>query len=259
MKSTVVRFVPSLLLLIAPLVLAFVLQSGRVQFASAQTAVGTAVPTAVQAGTSVSICGGVTLFTAATATTTGSITFSTTSVVNTYPILAGVTLVGQNAISTGVNMCLSGLLDASGRIVSGVITANNSTTFVVCGPVTTYTASTGSALGLLTIAGIRFPTALGASFTGTTVAVGANLCITAQLSSLGNVVGGNAIVNSTGASSLTGPFTTYTPPTATTDGFITFGTSTFFLPAGSTITVGGSVPLSATLVGGGHRAGMIPL
>jgi hypothetical protein len=41
---------------------------------------------------------------------------------------------------------------------------------------------------------------------------------------------------------------------------VTFGGTTFVIPAGSTITVGGSVPLSASIVGGGRSgAAMIAL
>ncbi len=254
MKSRALKFAPSLLLLVVPLILAFVSQTGRIQPAAAQTGGGTAVPTVVLVTSPVAICGSVTAFTAAGATTAGSITFGTT----TYPILPGVTLVGQNAISTGVNVCLSGLANAGGSLLSGVITVASTTTIVVCGPVTAYTPATASAPGSLTIGGIVFPTAVGATFTGTTVAAGANLCITAQLNGLGNLVSGNAVVNTSGAVSLTGPFTTYIPATSTVAGSVTFGTNTFVIPAGSTITVGGSVPLSATIVGGGRSWGMIP-
>jgi hypothetical protein len=260
-KSRALKFAPSLLLLIVPLVLALVSQSGRVQPASAQTGgtVATAVTTAVPTTTTVAICGPVTLFTAATGTTAGTITFSTTNVVNTYPILAGVTLVGQNAVASGANVCLSGVLDVNGNITNGVITVNSPTTIVVCGPVTAYTAATASALGSVTIAGIVFPTALGSTFTGTALAAGTNVCLTAQLSGLGNLVSGSAVVNTAGTLSLIGPFTTYIPATATANGFVTFGTVTFVIPAGSTITVGGAVPLSATVAGGGRSWGMRPL
>lgn len=255
------KFAPSLVLLVIPLLLALVSQSARIQPASAQTGGGTALPTVVTtvtvSGSTVAICGGITSFTAATATSPGSITFSSANVVSTYTIGAGVTLVGQNAISTGVSACLTGTLTAGGILVNGVITANTTTTIQVCGPVTAYTPATSTALGSLTIAGITFPTALGASFTGTAVTVGSNLCITAQLSGLGNLVSGNAVVNTSGALSLTGPFTTYTPATATTAGSVTFGTITFVIPAGSTITVGGAVPLSATVVGGGFSRGLM--
>src|SRR5579864_2599778 len=126
MKSRALKFAPSLLLLVVPLILALVSQSWRIQPASAQTGGGTALPTviatAAPVGSQVAICGGVTSFTAATATTAGTITFSTANVTTTYPIAAGVTLVGQNAISTGVNVCLSGQLNATGSVVNGVIT-----------------------------------------------------------------------------------------------------------------------------------------
>jgi hypothetical protein len=263
LKSRAIKFAPSLLLLVVPLILALVSQSGRIQPASAQTGGGTALPTviatAVPTGTQVAICGGVTSFTAAGATTAGSITFSTANVTTTFPILAGVTLVGQNALSIGVNVCLSGLANTGGSLVSGVITVGTTTAIVVCGPVTAYTPATTSALGSITIAGIVFPTAVGATFTGTPTTVGSNLCITAQLSGLGNLVSGIAAVNASGALSLTGPFTTYIPATATTAGSVTFGTNTFVIPAGSTITVGGAVPLSATVAGGGYSWAMKPM
>ena len=263
MKSRAIKFAPSLLLLVVPLVLALVSQSSRIQSASAQTGVGTAVPTviatAAPTGSQVAICGGVTSFTAAGATTAGSITFSTANVTTTFPIVAGVTLVGQNAISTGVNVCLSGLLNDGRECRQRRYHRGDHDPIVVCGPVTAYTPATATSLGSLTIAGIVFPTALGATFTGTSVTVGANLCITAQLSGLGNLVSGNAAVNASGALSLTGPFTTYIPATATTNGFVTFGTNTFVIPAGSTITVGGAVPLSATVAGGGYSWAMKPM
>jgi hypothetical protein len=263
-KSRALKFAPSLLLLIVPLLLALVSQSGRIQPASAQTGGGTALPTVVATATpgtggTVAICGPVTAFTAATATTAGTITFSTTNVVATYPILAGVTLVGQNAVAAGANVCLSGVLDANGNIANGVVTVNSPTTIVVCGPVTAYTAATASALGSVTIAGIVFPTALGSTFNGTALAAGTNVCLTAQLSALGNLVSGSAVVNTAGTLSLTGPFTSFIPPTAATNGFVTFGTVTFVIPAGSTITVGGGVPLAATVAGGGRSPGMRPL
>jgi hypothetical protein len=257
-KSRALRFAPSLLLLLVPVILALVSQPGRVQPASAQTGGGTAVPTATTTSV-VAICGTVTSFTAATGTTAGTITFTTGNLVTTYPILAGVTLVGQNAITTGASVCLSGLLDVTGNVVSGVITVNAPTTIIVCGPVTAYTAATATALGSVTIAGITFPTALNATFSGTTIAVGSNLCITAQLSGLGNLVGGSVAANTSGALSLVGPFTTYIPATATTPGLVTFGTVSFVIPAGSTITVGGAVPLSATVAGRRHSWGMRPM
>ncbi|HEX6508746.1 MAG TPA: hypothetical protein VF221_14045 [Chloroflexota bacterium] len=200
-----------------------------------------------------------TSFTPATSSAAGSISFSAGSVTATYPIAAGVTLAGQAAVTTGANVCLSATL-SGGSIVSGAVTANVNTAIVICGPVTAYTAATATTPGSLTIAGIVFPTALGSTFTGVALAPGVNVCLSARLSGLGSLVSGLAVTNTSGALTLTGPFTTFIPPTATTTGLVTFGTSSFVIPAGSTITVGGSVPLSATTFGGGFsRALMTPM
>jgi hypothetical protein len=223
MKSLAFKLAGTFALLIVPLVLALLPRADRYPAAFAQVGGGTALPATVTTVSSVAICGGITSFTAATSSTAGSITFSTANVTNTYPILAGVTLSGQSAISTSGSFCLSGTLNAAGSLTNGVITANVTTPIVVCGPVTAYTPATSSALGSLTIAGITFNTALGTTFTGSPVTVGANLCISLQLSSLGNILSGLAVVNTSGALSLTGPFTTFTPPTATTNGSVTFG------------------------------------
>src|SRR6266542_3100193 len=62
----------------------------------------------------VSVCGTVTAFTAATASSDGSITIGG----QTFPIAAGTTLNGQNLITVGANLCLNGTLDASGHLIS---------------------------------------------------------------------------------------------------------------------------------------------
>jgi hypothetical protein len=193
------------------------------------------------AGSTVSICGTVSAYTAPTATTTGSIAFSVPA--TTYTIAAGanVTVGAGASTATNSNVCLVGLVGANSQLVSVSITRNTATQVTVCGVVGTY-STPGTSTGAITIGGILYPIAVGAAaFTGT-VTSGTNICLTATLNALGQITGGNAVANPTSgattAVNFCGTLSIYTPPGTSTAGTITFSAPAASYAVAPGVTVG---------------------
>src|SRR4029079_10198487 len=70
------------------------------------------------------------------------------------------------------------------------------TSIQVCGVVTNYTAAGALTPGTITVAGVAYPIAAGASVSGTNlIAPGVNLCLSANLNALGLVTSGGLILN----------------------------------------------------------------
>jgi hypothetical protein len=191
----------------------------------------------------VNVCGTVTAYTAATGTVPGSITVGG----QTFPIAAGTVLNGGGAITVGSSLCLNATLNGSGQISNGTVAVTGTVTVNICGTVTAYTAATSTVPGSITIAGITFPIAAGTVFTGTVgPAVGTNLCLSTQVGG-GQITGGSGGPGS-GGTTISGPVTSFTPPSSSGGGSIVIGGTTFPVAAGSTLAVTGTAPLSATLV-----------
>ena len=118
------------------------------------------VPSSVSAGAtaSLNVCGVVTAYTAATASTPGSITIGG----QTIPIAAGTNIDGSGLVTIGANLCLNGSRNASGQLVPPSSVAVNATSTVnVCGVVSAFTPATASAPGSVTIGGQTFSIAPG--------------------------------------------------------------------------------------------------
>jgi hypothetical protein len=145
----------------------------------------------------VSICGPISSYTAPTATTAGSITFSNVGVTSTFSIPAGTNVTGNLTLATGTNVCLVGAADATGALTSATITPNNTATTLTCGTVSAYTPATTGALGALTIDGSTIILGLGTTFSGGTVTVGTNQCFTLSVNGLGQAVSGTISAGST--------------------------------------------------------------
>jgi hypothetical protein len=109
---------------------------------------------------SLSICGIVSAFTAATATSPGSITING----QTFVIAPGMTLSGQGGIITGNSYCLSASQNTSGEILGGSIALNNtsSAALAVCGRVDAFSAATNVNSGDITMGGETFTIATNA-------------------------------------------------------------------------------------------------
>lgn len=214
--------------------------------ASAQTGVGT--PPTLPPGQ----CNQVVAYTAATATTAGTLIIGAT----TYMIAPGAPISNQAAVVVGASICfIPGSGNSAGQISGGEVLANTMSAFAVCGAVTDYTSEAA-----LTIGGIQFTLAGAASFTGGTPTVGQTQQITLMVNPLGVVTGGLVAASAScaaGSTTLQGPYRTFQAPTATAQGFFTFGGATFYIAPGTTITATNSVPLAARQAVGHFHIGAI--
>jgi len=110
-------------------------------------------------------------------------------------------------------------------------------------------SATAAAPGSITIGGITFPIAAGTTATGTGIlAVGSNFCLVLGLNGSGQITAVSVTPSPTATVTITAPYTSYTPPTATTAGSITIGGVTFTIAAGTTLTTTQGTPLAAVIV-----------
>lgn len=206
----------------------------------------------------VSICGKVDAFQAATATAPGSITIGG----QTFSIATGTTLDGQGSVVVGGQYCLSGRLNGSGQLQDGQIAARltGTASVKICGTVSAFTAATGTSAGSITVGGQTFIIAQGATLTGPNIALGSNYCITFDTNAVGEVVGGKvgAGANATARISICGRVDAFTAATNNTNGSITIDGQTFVIKNNTTLTnqntivVGGQYCLSGTANGQGE-------
>ncbi len=133
----------------------------------------------------VNISGTVTGYVAPGANTAGSISINGT----TYPILPGTSLTGTNLVGANGNLALTATVNANGVITAGNISVNNGVpTLSTCGLLSAVSANS------ITINGVTIPIASGTLLNGLTQAnVGANICLTATLNTLGEITTPNAI------------------------------------------------------------------
>jgi hypothetical protein len=199
--------------------------------ASGQLVVPSSV--SVEASTSISVCGVVTAYTAATASSAGSLTIGG----QTIPISAGTNINGSGLIQVGANLCLNGTLNASGQLVPPASMAvNGSLSVSVCGVVSAYTAAT-LIPGSITIGGQTIPIAAGTNINGSgLISVGANLCLNGTLNASGQLVPPSSVaVNASSSVNVCGVVTAFTPATASAPGSITIGGQTFSIAPGTTL------------------------
>ena len=201
---------------------------------------------------SVHVCGVVSAYTAATASSAGSINIDG----QTIPIAAGTTIDGAGLITLGAELCLNGTLNASGElVVPSSVTAGATTSISLCGTVTAYTAATANSAGSITIGGQTLPVAAGTTLDGAgLITAGANLCLNGSLNAAGQLVVPSSL--SAGVSSrvsICGVVRAFTAATASAPGSITIGGQTLPIAAGTalggsgTVNVGANVCLDGTL------------
>jgi len=205
----------------------------------------------------VSTCGTVTEFVAATDMTAGLLTIGG----QTFTISAGTTLQNQSLVTTGASLCLSAALNIAGQITSpATITANIAAHLDVCGSVSAYTAATALANGSITIGGRTIPIAANTSIGNSDlIRVGADLCLDATVNGLGQVVAPSSVtVDTTTTLSICGMVSAFTAATTTGGGSLTIAGRTFAIAAGTQITngdliqAGADLCLHATLNGAGQ-------
>lgn len=200
------------------------------------------VPAGIQA-----VCGTVTAYTApANGTTAGSVTINGTQIF----IPAGTVVTGAGTGVVGSNVCFEYTLDVSGNLVSAGFVPNATAPVTICGPVTAFTAPTGSTAGSLVIGGVTVPLVVGsaAAFAATTPTVGQTQSITLNLNGAGQVTSATIAAGTCTGTTLTGAFTSFTAATATTGGLATIAGLNFTIAAGTNVTVNGGVPLAAIAV-----------
>jgi hypothetical protein len=200
-------------------------------------------------GQVVNICGIVTDYTASSASAAGSMSFKENNVTTSLGIPPNLSFVGIGPSVVGSDMCLTGVINASGQIISAFIKQNVSQSATTCGVVNAWTPSTTTSLGLITIGGNTYPIAFGTSFQGT-FGISSNICLALTVNGLGQITAGAAQANSSTTPSivpveLCGTVTTFTAPTATTTGSLAFSlngaTYSYTLPAGGTISGTGPI------------------
>lgn len=235
------------LLVFAALLLAVAPQVSRPTPAAAQTV-----------GTTLNVCGVLNAYSAATASTLGSIAIGGT----TYPIATGTTLTGANYLITGTSICLVGTLNAAGALSSGGITAGASAKISVCGVISAYVPASATSIGSITIGGTVYPIAAGATFTGTNLlTVGTNACLSGAVNAAGQISGGTVTANATATVTVCGVVSAYTAASATAPGSIAIGASTYTIATGTALTgaglltAGANICLSGTLNGAGQISG----
>ena len=200
----------------------------------------------------VHVCGDITAYVAATATSTGLLKVGS----QTFTLGLGTTL--PASVHAGANLCLDLTLDGFGRVSGGSVSANVSSALSVCGTVTAYVAATATSTGSITVAGHSLVIAIGASLPAS-VHVGANLCLDLTLNGFGQVSGGSAIVNVTSTLKICGTVTAYVAATATSTGLITVAGHALVIAMGAvlpaSVHVGADLCLNLTLNGFGQVSG----
>ena len=187
--------------------------------------------------TTVSVCGLVSTYTAATGSSPGSIAIGN----RTLPIAAGAAIEGSSLIVVGANLCLTGTLNGLGQIVSPTSVVTQVTTEVsICGVVSAYTAATASTPGLITIGNQALPIAAGTVIEGSSlIGLGANLCLTGTVNAGGQLVAPTSVTTNVSASiNVCGVVAAYTAATSFTSGTITIGGNTF--PIATATVIAGS-------------------
>jgi hypothetical protein len=239
------------------LLLTFALAAGAFpQFARPRTSAAQSVQTT----TPLNLCGTIQAYSQT------AVTFTTNGVNVTYPIATTNTFTVQQS-QIGQDLCFVGQLNSQLQIVSGTLTPNYNSAVVVCGTVNSYVPSSPSMTGFISIGTSSIPVGVNATFSGTAITVGQNLCINGQVNALSQLTIGAVSQNTGGSAPVTptsacGTISGYVAPGAS-NGAVTITTPTvavnYTIVAGSTVnpsgfagTGGTSVCLVGTLNAGGQ-------
>ena len=216
----------------------------------------------------VTLCGNVAAYTAASTNGVGSLTVGS----SILPVAQNTTFTGGTAITTGSNLCIQATLNGLGQVVAGVVTANTAGTastgapVAICGTVASYTAATSTTAGTLqfTLATVNVTYTIPANTTingslSSAIATGQNICLS------GIVTGSNALSSVTLTANATtmltecGAVGTFVAPSGTTPGSLSLGSSVLPVSpnatfSGAPLTSGASLCLAITLNGLGQVA-----
>lgn len=183
-------------------------------------------------GAPLSVCGIVTSFIPATASTPGSIVIGGV----TYIIAPGVTITGFSFTAGTTAICIQATLNPSGQMIGVTINGFNAGTLRLCGSVTGYIPATPLTPGSITINGQNLSIAPGVFFGGSPIQVGADLCLIATVAPNLQIIGGTVTQNTSFNTVVCGLVTNYIPATPGSIGTITIGGQTFTIAASGVIT-----------------------
>src|SRR5947209_2941372 len=164
------------------------------------------------------------------------------------PVTTATTPTGTGTATVGITTTPTG----TGTATVGTPVPTR-TLFTICGPVTAYTAAS-STTGSITIGGLTFAIASGATFTGPTITRGNTYCLQFFLTSSGQIASALVTVSTATTATLNvcGTVTTFTAATSTATGTVVIAGQTFVIASGTTLTgatptIGGAFCLSANL------------
>ena len=196
--------------------------------------------------TTLSVCGVVESYTAATAVSAGLLRIAGRALT----IAAGTNVENDGILSAGADACVRATLNGLAQVVvPTTASANVKSTVSVCGVVEAYAAATAASDGALRIAGRDFVIAAGTAIEGAgLLTAGASLCLNATLDGLARIVVPSSV---TAAASTTlrlcGTVEAYTAATANANGSLTLAGRTLTIVAGTTISNAGLLQVGADL------------
>ena len=146
---------------------------------------------AAQTQTTITTCGTVTAFAAASQLTTGLIVIAG----QPYVITAGTTLQNQALATAGADLCLKATLNLAGQIiVPSSVSLHANVALTICGTVTAFISATSNAAGSITIGGRTFRITPGTTIANSdAIAAGVSICLDATLDINGDIVPPTAV------------------------------------------------------------------
>jgi len=218
---------------------------------------------------SVTLCGTIGTYTAASANGAGSVTVGTAIL----PVAQSTTFTGGAPITVGTNLCIQATLNGLGQVVAGVVTTNTAGAastgmpVAICGTVASYTAATSTTAGTLqfTLATVNASytipanTTINGSFTATTIATGQNICLSAIVTGSNTLSSVTLTANTSTMLTECGVVGASVAPSGTTPGSLTLGSTVLSVApnatfTGATLTSGTNLCLIITLNGLGQLA-----
>ncbi len=178
---------------------------------------------------SLELCGAISAYSPADATSTGGLQIGTVDLV----LAAGSQL--PAAVRVGADLCLDLTLNGFGQVSGGSAQANASNTLRICGTVTNLDRATVTDTGRLTIGPRTFVLGVGSSLPAA-VRAGANLCMRLTINALGQVSGGSAQANVTSSVDVCGQVNAFAAAAPTADGRLTIDSVPRAIAAGTTVS-----------------------
>lgn len=182
--------------------------------------------------TSENVCGQITSYLPATATTAGLLRING----NNYPIAPGIIIGGQALIAINVGLCFDFTYNSAGQVTLPSTVSGSLIT--LCGGLEEYQPAGPNTPGSLKLAGQSFQIAAGTDIKSeSTLSIGANLCLTAVRNQFGQISSlSAAIANLPKQLGVCGNVNTYTPATNTNAGLLNVGGIFLTISPGTTIS-----------------------